>query len=579
MKNLLPTKQLLSWLCIILLFFLTACAGPQKPRQRTIIDNSKPNIPSLYYYFSASLQHFAGDFLVADNYYKLALDQDYGSYQIRKQILINSAYAFFSKQQDAQTTVAQFDKARKEMIFDSDLLNVAYSVYSNANNEEGLAWVVSESVLYYPSTVSYLRKFYLESTKNKKPEIEYLELAYKYADHNPDDLILTAKMYSLVNLKRAATIINEAYNLDPKPETDQLLNEIILQGSDKEEAYKKFLAYHYPEDKEQMLSFLQMANRNRHFDIVNSLNNQIFNTGDLDLLSALALSAYLEDEMDILQELSRFLLNKKPEPVADSQVATLLFAEALFSDNLPEPIIYTDYFNSALDLQDVILYAMLKNSMQTKSKELNSEFAEKLATSVQKHLPEGVFANYLKIAINANTADQQDLTQARAELCNYFVQKNLGEIDDWTNLMLFYHNQNRMEEKIALLRKAINKFPDNPLFLNDLGYTLLDYSEYLNKAGLLIQRAVALEPENAYYQDSLAWYYYLISDFENALEHIKLQMQMQETPGEISYHIGMILLANQKDDEAIKYLKAATEDTNNPTYQEKAKQALDELEK
>ena len=169
MKTILSCKQLLLWLAFFLLL-LSACAGPQTTAQRTIIDNSQPNIPSLYYYISASLKHYEGDFLTADNYYHLALEQDFRSYQIKKQILINSAYAFLSKQQDAEITIKQFDQARKEMIFDNDLLNAAYSVYSNANNEEGLAWVVSESVLYYPSTLSFLRKFYLDYSKNKKSD-------------------------------------------------------------------------------------------------------------------------------------------------------------------------------------------------------------------------------------------------------------------------------------------------------------------------------------------------------------------------------------------------------------------------
>jgi len=96
---------------------------------------------------------------------------------------------------------------------------------------------------------------------------------------------------------------------------------------------------------------------------------------------------------------------------------------------------------------------------------------------------------------------------------------------------------------------------------------------------LLIQRAVALDPANAYYQDSLAWYYYLTSDFNSALEHINLPMQLKDMPAEISYHIGMILIANQKNEEAIKYLQTATEDKTNPLYQEKARQALEELQK
>jgi len=578
MKTILSCKQLLLWLAFFLLL-LSACAGPQTTPQRTIIDNSQPNIPSLYYYISASLKHYEGDFLTADNYYHLALEQDFRSYQIKKQILINSAFAFLSKQQDAEITIRQFDQARKEMMFDNDLLNTAYSVYSNANNEEGLAWVVSESVLYYPSTLSFLRKFYLDYSKNKKGDENLLELALKYADNNPEDIILTAKMYTLVNPKRSVSLLQEAYELEPKKETDNLLSEITLQYLGKEEALKKFGTYSYPEDKDRMLYFLQMANRNRRLEVVNTLSPILLNTGDSSLIGELAFSAYLEDKTDILQEISRFLLNKDADPLTDSKVVSFLFAEALFSEKLPEPSIYLDYFNSAQDVQDVILYAMLKRSMQAKSleKETNILFSEEFVSAVQKRLPENVFSRYLKIASQIKSVEDEDFLQARAELCNYFLQKELGELEDWTFLLQYYQNEGREEEKITTLRKAVHKFPDNPLFLNDLGYSLLDYPQFIEEGGFLIQRAVALDPTNPYYQDSLAWFYYLTANFSKAMEHITIPMQMKDAPGEISYHIGMILLANQQKEEAIKYFQSALEDDQTPIYQEKAKKALNEL--
>ena len=578
MKTILSCKQLLLWLAFFLLL-LSACAGPQTTAQRTIIDNSQPNIPSLYYYISASLKHYEGDFLTADNYYHLALEQDFRSYQIKKQILINSAYAFLSKQQDAEITIKQFDQARKEMIFDNDLLNAAYSVYSNANNEEGLAWVVSESVLYYPSTLSFLRKFYLDYSKNKKSDENLLELALKYADNNPEDIILTAKMYTLVNPKRSVSLLQEAYELEPKKETDNLLSEITLQYLGKEEALKKFRTYSYPEDKDRMLYFLQMANRNRRLEVVNTLSPILLNTGDSSLIGELAFSAYLEDKTDILQEISRFLLTKDADPLTDSKVVSFLFAEALFSEKLPEPSLYLDYFNSAQDVQDVILYAMLKRSMQAQSleKETNIIFSEEFVSAVEKRLPENVFSRYLKIASQIKSVEDEDFLQARAELCSYFLQKDLGELEDWTFLLQYYQNEGREEEKIATLRKAVHKFPDNPLFLNDLGYSLLDYPQFIVEGGFLIQRAVALDPTNPYYQDSLAWFYYLTANFSKAMEHITIPMQMKNAPGEISYHIGMILLANQQKEEAIKYFQSALEDDQTPIYQEKAKKALNEL--
>ena len=386
-------------------------------------------------------------------------------------------------------------------------------------------------------------------------------------------------MYVLVNPKRSVALLQEAYELEPKNETDNLLSEITLQYLGKEEALKKFGTYSYPEDKDRMLYFLQVANRNRRFEVVNTLSPILLNTGDSSLIGELAFSAYLEDKIDILQEISRFLLTKDADPLTDSKVVSFLFAEALFSEKLPEPSLYLDYFNSAQDVQDVILYAMLKRSMQAKSleKETNIIFSEEFVSAVEKRLPENVFSRYLKIASQIKSVEDEDFLQARAELCNYFLQKELGELEDWTFLLQYYQNEGREEEKIATLRKAVRKFPDNPLFLNDLGYSLLDYPQFIEEGGLLIQRAVALDPTNPYYQDSLAWFYYITANFSKAMEHITILMQMKDAPGEISYHIGMILLANQQKEEAIKYFQSALEDDQTPIYQEKAKKALNEL--
>jgi hypothetical protein len=578
MKQILLSRKLLFWLASILLL-LSACAGPQTIPQRTIIDNSQPNIPSIYYYLSASLQYYAGDYRTADNYYHLALEQDQQSYQIKKQILLNSAFAFLSKQQDTENTIRQFDQAREELVFDNDLLNAAYSVYSTANNEEGLAWVVSESILYYPSTLSYLRKFYLDYSKTKHGDEHLLELAYKYADSNSEDIISTAKMYALVNPQRAVALIKEAYALDPIPETDLLLSEITFQFLDNEDALKKFRAYHYPEDKEQILSLLQMANRNRRFETVNALSSMLLETKDSSLIGELAFAAYLTEKMDILQDISRFLLNKKPEPVADSKVAAFIFAEALFSEQLPSPEVYLDYLNSVQDLQDIILYAMLQRSFKAKTDfpKDTAGFTEEFVLAVEKRVPEKLFSQYLKIATLTKSANDETYLQARAELSNYFLQKNLGATEDWAFLVQYYQNQGNEQEKIATLRKAINKFPDNPLFLNDLGYTLLDNPQEREEGGSLILRAVTLNPQNPYYQDSLAWYYFLTDDFTKAMEHLAIPLQMQDAPAEISYHIGMIFLANQKQDEAIKHFQAAMEDEQSPLYQEKAKKALQDL--
>lgn len=59
--------------------------------------------------------------------------------------------------------------------------------------------------------------------------------------------------------------------------------------------------------------------------------------------------------------------------------------------------------------------------------------------------------------------------------------------------------------------------PDEPRLLNELGYTWVDRGENLDKALEMIQRAVAGAPETGYILDSLAWAYYRLGRFPEAV--------------------------------------------------------------
>jgi tetratricopeptide (TPR) repeat protein len=59
--------------------------------------------------------------------------------------------------------------------------------------------------------------------------------------------------------------------------------------------------------------------------------------------------------------------------------------------------------------------------------------------------------------------------------------------------------------------------PNEPRLLNELGYTWVDRGENLDQALAMIQRAVAAAPDTGYIVDSLAWAYYRLGRFEEAV--------------------------------------------------------------
>lgn len=81
--------------------------------------------------------------------------------------------------------------------------------------------------------------------------------------------------------------------------------------------------------------------------------------------------------------------------------------------------------------------------------------------------------------------------------------------------------ENDLPEAEAAFRYLLAKKPDNANVLNYLGYALADRGLKLQEAEVMISSAVALEPENGAYMDSLAWVKFKRGNFTEAIAVMK----------------------------------------------------------
>jgi len=125
---------------------------------------------------------------------------------------------------------------------------------------------------------------------------------------------------------------------------------------------------------------------------------------------------------------------------------------------------------------------------------------------------------------------------------------------------------NRIDEAVEQAGKALALEPDNPVCLNFIGYVMADHNQELTKAEQFILRAVAAEPENMAYLDSLAWVYYRQKRYAEALPVILDAVRHSEefVDSVILDHAGDICAKNSLDLLARRYwreaLTATTED-------------------
>lgn len=144
---------------------------------------------------------------------------------------------------------------------------------------------------------------------------------------------------------------------------------------------------------------------------------------------------------------------------------------------------------------------------------------------------------------------------------------------------------NNLDAIIEIMGKAIDYYPLDSVVLNYYGYSLLErteleyhyarvsqgyYGEKLLKytkgfyeAGGYLLSALGLSPDSLEIQDSVAWFFYLIGDYEKALSYMKGNIEAAKENSEIDYHIGMIYYRLEDFESASShFLSAIAADTD-----------------
>lgn len=87
---------------------------------------------------------------------------------------------------------------------------------------------------------------------------------------------------------------------------------------------------------------------------------------------------------------------------------------------------------------------------------------------------------------------------------------------------------------------AIEIRPEQASLLNYLGYSWIDRNENLDRALALIQKAVELSPEDGYILDSLAWAYYRLGRYQEAVAPMEAAILTMSQDPLVNDHLGDI---------------------------------------
>jgi tetratricopeptide (TPR) repeat protein len=100
------------------------------------------------------------------------------------------------------------------------------------------------------------------------------------------------------------------------------------------------------------------------------------------------------------------------------------------------------------------------------------------------------------------------------------------------------------------LRALIEQKPDFSHAYNALGYTFAERGKNLAEAKALIEKAIALSPDDPFILDSLGWVHYRMGNLVEAATHLSRAYEVRRDP-EIAAHLSEVLWVKGRRDEAM----------------------------
>jgi tetratricopeptide (TPR) repeat protein len=114
-----------------------------------------------------------------------------------------------------------------------------------------------------------------------------------------------------------------------------------------------------------------------------------------------------------------------------------------------------------------------------------------------------------------------------------------------------FDKQKKFAEAESAYREVLSRDPENAIALNYLGYMLAERGERLDESVTYLKKALQVEPENPSYLDSLGWAYFKADKLDLAETNLKRAADALKTNSVIQEHYGQVLFKLGRYDEAI----------------------------
>ncbi|MDD4005214.1 MAG: tetratricopeptide repeat protein [Elusimicrobiaceae bacterium] len=175
--------------------------------------------------------------------------------------------------------------------------------------------------------------------------------------------------------------------------------------------------------------------------------------------------------------------------------------------------------------------------------------------------------------------DQKQYEKAFEVLAG-ICKREPDNLDALVQLGVTAERLNRMDVMEQSFDAVLSTRPQNPMVLNYYGYALADRGLKLGQAQEYVEKALALEPDNGAYQDSLGWIQFKRGQYPQALASILKAARNSPYDAEIWAHMGAVYSVLGSSGPAwLSYRTAYVLEPALPDLQRKAQDELDRIPK
>lgn len=115
----------------------------------------------------------------------------------------------------------------------------------------------------------------------------------------------------------------------------------------------------------------------------------------------------------------------------------------------------------------------------------------------------------------------------------------------------------RRDQSIETMKTIIRLDPKHASALNYLGYTYAEMDIHLDQALELVQRALAIRPEDGYITDSLGWVYFKKQAYDKAIFYLEKAVKLSDYETVIATHLADAYLKTGQHQKALAMYKKA----------------------